>query len=88
MGLTDLNGALPCPLFPLTVTLKWVLEAMIAPYFKAIVPMAIATLGLFPVLSHFYGAAGTGIAALLATAVWLAAYLYYYRKFMKLPEIY
>lgn len=54
---------------------------------KAIVPMALATIIVFPLLSHWYGATGAGIAALLATGFWLAAYLYHYRKFMELPEI-
>ena len=50
---------------------------------KAIIPQAIAAIVLFPLLSRLYGATGTGIAALLTTGIWLAAYLYFYRNFMK-----
>ena len=55
---------------------------------KTMVPMTLATLILFPLLSHSYGATGTGIAALAATGIWLAAYLHCYINFMKQPQIY
>ena len=38
MGLDVLKGALPWPLRPVTVILKWVLEAMMGPYLRASVP--------------------------------------------------
>ncbi len=55
---------------------------------KTIFPMSLATIILFPLLSYLYGATGTGIAALLTTGIWLAAYLYCYMNFIKQPEIY
>lgn len=48
-----------------------------------IIPMSVATVILFPLLSYMYGATGASVAALLSIGVWLCSYLFFYTRFVK-----
>ena len=50
---------------------------------KTLLPMGISAVTLLPLLSYLYGASGTGLAVLIATVVWLAAYLINYWRFIR-----
>ena len=50
---------------------------------KALAPLGVSAAVLFPCLSYLYGATGAGLAAFLSTAAWLAAYVFYYVRFIR-----